>query len=70
MVLNIEGLEGEDELSAEEDNSVGMLKKTGRAVTTVTDGLKREIMKKTTSTLTNLVNKRLGTSEDQWSQVG
>ena len=70
MVLNIEGLEGEDELSAEEDNSVGMLKKTDRAVTTVTDGLKREIMKKTTSTLTNLVNKRLGTSEDQWSQVG
>ena len=57
MVLNIEGPE-------EDENQT-------KATTAVTKGvnLKKSFMRKTTSSLNNIVNKQLGTSDDQWSLV-
>ena len=77
MALNIDGPEselGQEEGDNPEDdkNSVGMVKKKKRAVTTaLSQGvhLKKEIMTKTRTTLTSMVNKRLGTSDEQWVEV-
>ena len=87
MALNIDGPEAEispddaegdhgdnheDGSRSSDRNSVGMVKKKKRAMTTaLTQGvhLKKEIMNKTRTTLSSMVNKRLGTSEDQWLEV-
>ena len=64
--------EGDEGDSCSDKSPCGMVKKKKRAVTTaLTQGvhLKKEIMNKTRNTLTSMVNKSLGTSDDQWLEV-
>ena len=77
MALNIEGPESgisDDEADHQdkECSASGMVKKKERALTTtLTQGvhLKKEIMNKTRTRLSSMVNKRLGTSDGQWQEV-